>query len=103
MQLRRIFVNNVAHPINISRRNLLSALTLLPAVRMLHGQQAPAAAPTAPAPADGGQPQFSSDVNLVNLFATVRKKDGKIVKDLTKNDFNLDEEGRPQTIKYFSQ
>ena len=34
---------------------------------------------------------------------TVRDKHGKIIRDLTKDDFTLQEDGRPQTIKYFSQ
>jgi hypothetical protein len=46
---------------------------------------------------------FTSDVNVVNVFATVRNKQGQIVRDLKKEDFSLDEEGRPQTIRYFSQ
>ena len=37
------------------------------------------------------------------MLATVRDKDKKIVSDLTKDDFNLAEEGRQQTIKYFSR
>jgi VWFA-related protein len=63
------------------------------------------AAPATPAAAtpDAAQPKFSSNVNVVNLFATVRDKQGKIVKDLTKDDFLLDEEGKPQIIKYFAQ
>jgi len=93
-------------PYRISRRDLLSALALLPAARLLAGQdQGSAPAPPTPAAAtpDGGPPKFSSDVNVVNLFATVRDKQGKIVKDLTKDDFLLDEEGKPQIIKYFTQ
>jgi VWFA-related protein len=43
------------------------------------------------------------NVNVVTLPVTVRDKHGKIVKDLTKDDFTLQEDGRPQTIKYFSQ
>ena len=46
---------------------------------------------------------FSSDVNVVNVYAAVRNKQGQIVRDLKKEDFSLDEEGRPQTIRYFSQ
>src|SRR5258706_8471137 len=46
---------------------------------------------------------YTSDVNVVNVFATVRNKQGQIVRDLKKEDFSLDEEGRPQTIRYFSQ
>jgi VWFA-related protein len=46
---------------------------------------------------------FSTNVKLVNVFANVRNKKGEIVRDLTKDQFLLDEDGRPQTIKYFSQ
>jgi VWFA-related protein len=44
-----------------------------------------------------------TDVNVVNVFATVRDKKGAIVKDLTQQDFTIEEDGRPQTIKYFSK
>ena len=43
------------------------------------------------------------DVRVVTLPVTVRDKHGKIIRDLTKDDFTLQENGRPQTIKYFSQ
>jgi VWFA-related protein len=46
---------------------------------------------------------FSTDVRVVNLFATVRNKDNRLVKNLTRNDFQLQEDGHPQTIHYFSQ
>ena len=43
------------------------------------------------------------DVKVVTLPVTVRDKHGTIVRDLTKDDFTLQEDGRPQTIRYFSQ
>jgi VWFA-related protein len=46
---------------------------------------------------------FSSDVKVVNVLATVRTKGGDIVADLTKDDFLLLEDNRPQSIKYFSR
>ena len=52
-----------------------------------------------------GQPpdvRYSTDVSVVNVLATVRDKQGRIVRDLTKDDFTLAEDGRPQTIRYFS-
>jgi VWFA-related protein len=55
---------------------------------LLHGQQ---------------PPTFSSDVKVVNVLATVRNKQGKIVQNLTKDDFTLEEDGRPQTIRYFAR
>ena len=46
---------------------------------------------------------FSADVNVVNVFATVRDKDGKIISDLTRDDFTLLEDGRSQAIRYFTR
>jgi VWFA-related protein len=46
---------------------------------------------------------FSTDVKVVNVLATVRNKQGQIVQNLNKDDFTLAEEGRPQTIRYFSK
>ena len=46
---------------------------------------------------------FAADVQVVNVLATVRDKQGNIVKNLTQNDFTLSEDGRAQTIRYFSQ
>ena len=46
---------------------------------------------------------LSVQLNVVNVLATVRDKHGKIVNDLNKDDFTLTEDGRPQTIRYFSQ
>ncbi len=42
-------------------------------------------------------------VKVVTLPVTVRDKKGQIVRNLTKDDFILQEDGRPQTIKYFAQ
>lgn len=47
--------------------------------------------------------KFSTDVKVVNVLATVRDKQGKIVSDLAKDDFDLAEDGRPQTIRYFAR
>jgi VWFA-related protein len=46
---------------------------------------------------------FSTNVNVVNVFVTVHEKQGKIITDLTNDDFSLAEDGRPQIIKYFSR
>jgi len=43
------------------------------------------------------------DVKVVTLPVTVRDKKGQIVRNLTKDDFVLQEDGRPQVIKYFAQ
>lgn len=37
------------------------------------------------------------------MLASVRNKQGSYIKDLTRDDFVLSEDGRPQTIRYFTQ
>src|SRR5580704_12342425 len=46
---------------------------------------------------------FKTEIKLVNVLASVRTKKGEIIRDLTKDDFSLSEDGRPQTIKYFAR
>jgi len=94
-----------------SRRRLLALLPALPAVKLLTAQQNPPA-PTPPASTSqptlraspaAPTPTFSTDVKVVNVLATVRDKDGRIVSNLNKDDFDLQEDGRPQTIRYFAR
>jgi VWFA-related protein len=56
-----------------------------------------------PALANAQEPVFSTDVRVVNVLATVRTKKGEIVRDLGQDDFTLLENGRPQTIRYFTR
>lgn len=49
-----------------------------------------------------GQPKIAVEVKTVSVLATVRDKHGKIISNLTKDDFQLDEDGRPQIINYFA-
>ena len=46
---------------------------------------------------------ISVKVNVVNVLATVRDKHNKIINNLTQADFTLSEDGRPQSIHYFSR
>jgi hypothetical protein len=48
-------------------------------------------------------PTIAVDVKVVTLPVTVRDKHGQIVRNLTKDDFTLEEDGRLQSIKYFEQ
>ncbi|WP_031497049.1 VWA domain-containing protein [Bryobacter aggregatus] len=54
-------------------------------------------------PAFAQDPTFSSNVNVINLLATVRDKRGQLIQNLTEEDFILTETGKPQKIRYFSQ
>jgi VWFA-related protein len=46
---------------------------------------------------------ISVNVKVVNVLATVRDKHGEIVRNLTQDDFVLEEDERPQTIRYFAR
>lgn len=63
--------------------------------------------PPAQPPASSGQSQDQSvetlkvNVDVVQLFFNVKDKRGALIPSLTKDDFALAEDGKPQTIKYF--
>jgi len=48
-------------------------------------------------------PVIRTQVNLVNLFVTVRDKSKRIVTDLKKEDFKVQEDSQPQEIAFFSK
>jgi len=54
-------------------------------------------------PVHGQEHTIAVDVKVVNVLATVRDKHGQIINNLGKDDFTLQEDGRPETIKYFSR
>jgi VWFA-related protein len=72
-----------------SRRRILSWATALCGVRSFLRAQEDAT--------------FSTDVRVVNVLATVRDRQGHIIRDLAQADFSVSENGRPQTIRYFSR
>jgi len=59
-----------------------------------------AAASTQPT---GEQSRIQVRVELVNVLATVTDKKNRLVTDLTKDDFRIFEDGRPQAIRFFSR
>lgn len=71
-----------------TRRGILRAAAAFGGVRLLGAQD---------------DPVFSTEVKVVNLLATVRSKAGALIGNLTRDDFALAEDGRPQTIRYFSR
>jgi VWFA-related protein len=95
---------------------ILSALvlfisgTVTPAV---FAQQSPSSPPPTqnPPSSDAGQKPDESqepvttlktNVNVVQLFFNVKDKHGTLIPSLTKDDFEIKEDGQPQTIKYFT-
>lgn len=60
--------------------------------------------PAQPSQQQAGQiPTMTSKVKVVEVPTTVRDKHKQIVKNLTKDDFILEEDGRPQNIRYFNE
>ena len=82
-----------------------SFLRLLPAMSLL-------LASTLAVAQQSSQSEQSSDqkptetlkvnVNVVQLFFNVKDKKGTLIPNLTKADFDIAEDGKPQTIKYFT-
>jgi VWFA-related protein len=75
---------------------------------LLFAQQA--STPQTSAPPASSQPStaqpattYSVEVKVVNVLATVRDKHGKLINNLAQGDFTLEEDGRPQNIKYFAR
>jgi VWFA-related protein len=81
----------------------------LSAAQISFGQE-----PTSPQPSAAQQPAQPSvnsqdpattlkvNVNVVQLFFNVKDKHGALIPNLTKDDFTIAEDGKPQTIKYFA-
>ena len=72
---------------------------------LVAGQDRPAApAGSTQSPAGTpAKPDVSVQVKVVNVPAVVRDRHGKIVNSLGKDDFMLEEDGRPQSITYFAR
>jgi Ca-activated chloride channel homolog len=49
------------------------------------------------------QTTFRSDVRLVNVSFSVRDAGGKLIENLTQNDFEVFEDGAPQKIAFFAK
>jgi len=48
-------------------------------------------------------PSIKVEVNVVSVRTTVRDKKGGLIANLQKDDFTVLEDGKPQTIKYFTK
>jgi VWFA-related protein len=62
-----------------------------------------AAVSQSPAAASSATPTINAQARLVNIPAVVRDKKGALVQNLTKADFVLNVDKKPQTIRYFDQ
>jgi VWFA-related protein len=82
-----------------SRLPIVGILMLIGAA-LVSTQNAPAPQGGAPPP-QGGAPIFRTGVNLVRVDVIVADNDGNPVTDVKKEEFEIVEDGRPQTIDLF--
>jgi len=89
------------------RRRIFLLTTLALGSVFLFAQQASTPQTTAQPPTQQNNAQptstYSVEVKVVNVLASVRDKHGKLINNLAQDDFTLDEDGRPQNIKYFAR
>src|ERR1700720_2532750 len=81
---------------------ILTALVVGVAQARQQGAQSQEAQPQTKAE-QGSTPKISVDVKTVSVPVTVHDKHGKIISNLTKEDFVVEEDGRPQTVNYFAR
>jgi len=85
---------------------ILWAAALLTFAQPARAQQSPSSAGqnTGQKPDESQQPAetLKVNVNVVNLFFNVKDKHGALIPNLIKDDFEVYEDGKPQTIKYFN-
>jgi len=80
------------------RRVVIVLLTLLVSLEVAGRAQSPA---QTSAPRQAGV-TFKADVNFVEIHAVVTDQRGNVIKDLAKDDFEVFEDGKPQTPSVFS-
>jgi VWFA-related protein len=96
MARRRILDYDMVH--RHTRRWLLAQAAAAAAA----AQSPRGGAPQPPPPEEAGQ-TIRVDVDLVNLYFSVRDKRGGYVSNLTKEDFEVFEDGKKQEIKLFAR
>jgi VWFA-related protein len=89
-----------------TRLRLVLAVLIVSLGGALAGQQPTPAEPPAPTPAQPAAPQppvtFRAEVNYVEVDARVLDANGKFIEGLTPKDFEVFEDGKPQTVSVFS-
>src|ERR1035438_3076006 len=84
--------------------SLLCLLTLpLTSIASAQAASPPQSSDTQNAADDSGPTEtLKVNVNVVQLFFNVKDKRGALIPNLTKEDFHVFEDGKPETIKYFT-
>jgi VWFA-related protein len=86
-----------------ARLRLMGLLVLVTGVALTAGQApAPSAQQQPPPPPAQQPPTFKVRVDFVEVDAVVTDREGRLVRDLTKEDFQVLEDGKSQTITNFT-
>ena len=83
--------------ISLAGATLVAAAQQLPT---LAGQDQPSSSQSQSR--DDAMSTLKVNVDVVQLFFNVKDKKGGLIPNLTKNDFQIFEDGKPQTIKYYA-
>jgi VWFA-related protein len=79
------------------------AIALLLPLTLIQGVAQQQTKPAQPSSDDDLGAAIKVDVDVVNLYCSVRNKQNGLVSSLEKGDFDLAEDSKPQTVKYFSR
>jgi len=83
--------------------SLLAFGLLVGGLSLESGAQAAPGSPNSQSAPTAQGPAISVDTKLVTMLAAVRDKHGKLIGNLTKDDFVVEQDGHPQSITYFAQ
>ncbi len=87
----------------VSSTAILALLAGAALVAQQGGGAPPAPSSSSPATQDGSQrPTFRAQIDYVEVSAIVTDDDGNLVSDLTQADFQVFEDGKPQTVTVFT-
>jgi VWFA-related protein len=89
-----VAIRNMPQQKCIARREILLCVLLVIAGNLFAGPQQAEQTESA---------TISVNVDVVNVFVTVRDKKGNLIKDLSQEDFTVREDGRIQNIQYFAR
>jgi VWFA-related protein len=83
-------------------RRLLPAFVCAVLATLTVAQESSQSAPSQQSGDQNPAETLKVNVNVVQLFFNVKDKKGGLIPNLTKEDFDVFEDGKPQTIKYFT-
>jgi VWFA-related protein len=86
----------------VASPKVLLILAFLAAAAFAQQTPAPPSSPARESDAQKIDETLKIRVNVVQLFFNVKDKHGSLIPNLTKDDFEIHEDGTPQTVKYFA-